>query len=384
MPSRKNHGEKADTSSPCSARQQDANIPCTTQAIPQASWFPARPLRPTPCCLRAALVSMLMVADPNLVQHYQTVRSFVGIQNRVVQQMMTKVPIVSGPGDKKSADKEACNDPEEACDEDKFGDENKGPTESECWKPLLPLSLSVSTILGGMTVALVHVPLLTELTAWPWTVFFAIVLAIYGPTLLCMLWVARADPGQITIEDGEPPKRAHKSWLYPEPIRRYDHYCRWLQNVVGLMNHREFIAMLIGLTLIAVLGVIIDPALTVLAYKKSGVQILPDIILVLHWIYSLILLFFEGEIFIIHVGLVSRNETAQEWKKNNHYVAHDTSKGDNIRVESLSDSDEYNELLDQGAFVYSPEANSFDKGCLMNCWNFWCQPRWDSQARGDF
>lgn len=187
-------------------------------------------------------------------------RSLVGIQIRIVQQMMPKVPLVSGPGDKKSADKEACHDPEEACDEDKFGDENKGPTQSECWKPLLPLALSGSTILGGVTVTLVHVPLLTELTAWPWSVFVAIVLAIYGPTLLCMLWVARADPGQITIEDGETPKRTHKSWLYPEPIRRYDHYCRWLQNVVGLMNHREFMAMLIGLTLIAVLGVIMDPA----------------------------------------------------------------------------------------------------------------------------
>ncbi|CAE7861100.1 erf2 [Symbiodinium microadriaticum] len=323
-------------------------------------------------------------ADPNLVQHYQTVRSFVGIQNRVVQQMMPKVPLVSGPGDKKSADKEACHDPEEACDEDKFGDENKGPTQSECWKPLLPLALSGSTILGGVTVTLVHVPLLTELTAWPWSVFVAIVLAIYGPTLLCMLWVARADPGQITIEDGETPKRTHKSWLYPEPIRRYDHYCRWLQNVVGLMNHREFMAMLIGLTLIAVLGVIMDPALAVLAYKKPGVEIVTGIILVLHWIYSLIVLFFEGEIFIIHVGLVSRNETAQEWKQNKYYVAHDTSKGDNIHVESLSDSDEYNELLDNGEFVYSPETNSFDKGCPTNCFNFWCEPRWDPQAKGDF
>ena len=30
-----------------------------------------------------------------------------------------------------------------------------------------------------------------------------------------------------------------------QPIRRYDHYCRWLTNAVGLLNHREFVAMLL-------------------------------------------------------------------------------------------------------------------------------------------
>ena len=133
---------------------------------------------------------------------------------------------------------------------------------------------------------MVHIPMLTELTGWNCTIFLTIAAMIFGPTLLCMLWVARVDPGlwvarvdpgQITenIEDqgaepAELPKRTHKSRLYPKPIRRYDHYCRWLQNVVGLMNHREFMMMLIGWTLVAVLGVVIDPCLAAFAYKRTG------------------------------------------------------------------------------------------------------------------
>ena len=326
---------------------------------------------------------------PYVVQNYKPVQSSFAIQVPVVQQMMPKVPIV-GPGGKRSADKEACHDPEEACDENKFGEDSKGPdASSECWKPVLPAALSLSTLLGAVAVSMVHIPMLTELTGWNCTIFLTIEAIIFGPTLLCMLWVARSDPGQITPESikdegAELPKRTHKSWLYPEPIRRYDHYCRWLQNVVGLMNHREFMAMLIGLTLIAVLGVVIDPCLAAFAYEQAGFQIVRDVILALHWTYSLILLYLGGQIFKIHVGLVSRNETAHEWKQNIHYVAHNTSKGSNVPVESLSDSDEYNDLLDNGGFVYSPEANPLDKGCRTNCFNFWCEPRYPPGVKGDF
>ena len=330
---------------------------------------------------------------PHMAQYYKTVASSPAMQAMQAPVMQQKihahVPVPSAPpvfeSSKRLGDKEACNDPEEACDEDKFGEENKGPEKSECWKPVLPAALSVSTFLGGVAVSLVQIPMLTELTGWPFAVLFGIAVAIYGVTLLCMLWVARADPGQVNDNvEGELPKRTHKSWLYPKPVRRYDHYCRWLQNVVGLLNHREFMVMLIGLTLIATLGVLIDPYLVVLAYERAGIQIIRDVVLLLHWVYSLILLFYEGKIFMIHVGLISRNETAQEWKLNKHYVVHNTSKGDNVPVESLSDSDEYNEFFDKGAFTYSPQANSLDKGCPTNCFNFWCEPRWPAAVKGDF
>ena len=141
----------------------------------------------------------------------------------------------------------------------------------------MPAALSLSTLLGAVAVSMVHIPMLTELTGWNCTILLTIAAMIFGPTLLCMLWVARVDPGQITenIEDqgAELPKRTHKSWLYSKPIRRYDHYCRWLQNVVGLMNHREFMAMLIGLALIAVLGVVFDPCLAALHTCGRGARL---------------------------------------------------------------------------------------------------------------
>jgi len=64
-------------------------------------------------------------------------------------------------------------------------------------------------------------------------------------------------------------------------------------------------------------------------------------------------------------------------------VANNTSIGDNVPVEDLED-DEYNELFDQDAFVYDRARNPFDNGCFTNCLKFWCQPRWTSDAKGEF
>ena len=108
-----------------------------------------------------------------------------------------------------------------------------------------------------------------------------------------------------------------------------------------------------------------------------------EIVVALHLGYSVALLAIDGPIFKIHFGLISRNETAQEWKKNEHYVANNTSIGDNVPVEDLTD-DEYNELFDRDAFVYDRARNAFDNGCFTNCLNFWCQPRRTSDAKGEF
>ncbi|CAE7257994.1 unnamed protein product [Symbiodinium natans] len=108
-----------------------------------------------------------------------------------------------------------------------------------------------------------------------------------------------------------------------------------------------------------------------------------EIMVVLHLAASLALLAIEVPIFKIHLGLVSRNELAQEWKHNIHYIANGTSQGDSIPVEDLDD-DEYNDLFDKGAFIYDPTRNPWDKGCSMNCWNFWCWPRWPAGEKGEF
>lgn len=51
-------------------------------------------------------------------------------------------------------------------------------------------------------------------------------------------------------------------------------------------------------------------------------------------------------------------------KRKQHSVADNTIRGDSIPEEELED-----EEFDQDAFVYDPSKNSFDKGCLMICFN---------------
>ena len=118
------------------------------------------------------------------------------------------------------------------------------------------------------------------------------------------------------IEEGVP-RREHKSWQYSRPIRRYDHYCKWLQNVIGLLNHREFVVMVGGLLLIGVLGIMVDIWLAILIAEKGFFRF--GVVVSLHLVYSVALLVIAGPIFKIHFGPIWRNEMAQKWKKKEHY-----------------------------------------------------------------
>ncbi|CAJ1420874.1 unnamed protein product [Effrenium voratum] len=294
--------------------------------------------------------------------------------------------------------KEPC---EEDCDKEKFGAEEKGPREEKVCgldpKPALPAALAASTLMGGLCMMVLQIPLLSQITHWPrmvLSVSFALLCAV---TLGCMIYCIFADPGQARKTRNAPhasdleeakPTRTHKSWLYSRPIRRYDHYCRWLMNVIGLLNHREFFVMLLGLASIALLGLVVDLFLAVaflanLAETGATKTSAAALGVGLHLAYSVVLMRFEGPILLIHVGLISRNETANEWKKDIFYVAYNTKHGDKVPVEDL-DSDEHNELFDRQAFVYDPTRNSFDRGCPTNWWNFWCKPRWSEAEQGDF
>merc|ERR1719343_685150 len=93
----------------------------------------------------------------------------------------------------------------------------------------------------------------------------------------------------------------------------------------------------------------------------------------LHLGYSVALIALALPILRIHVGLVSRNELAAEWKRNDFYVARNTKRGKDVPVNDLSD-DEFNALFDE--FVYDKSKNEMDQGCAKNCFNFWCLPRW--------
>merc|ERR1712008_579846 len=105
------------------------------------------------------------------------------------------------------------------------------------------------------------------------------------------------------------------------------------------------------------------------------------IVVVLHLCYSMGLIGLAGPILRIHVGLVSRNEIAHEWKKNTHYIVRKCKQGENVNANALSD-DEFNSLFD--TFVYDGSRNPFDKGVSSNCWSFWCTSRWHEDQLGEF
>jgi len=309
---------------------------------------------------------------------------------------------------------------EEECDAEECGDEMRAPRDERycCGiskRPLLPLLLVTSTVIGAVHMFMVEFPLLKaefdDMVLAAQCIRYSF-LALYVVTLLFMAYSALWQPGQLKREDqheayarlqqvsGSPsaedtchgdrapeeqqdpplPKRCHKTWQYPLPIRRYDHYCRWLANCIGLLNHREFVAMLSGLVAIGVLGFGLDCFLLIsTAHEMDHWK--TSLFLVLHLAYSLILTSLVGPIFRLHVGFISRNELANEWKRNDYYIITSRQTGKPISVNELSD-DEFNERFDD--FEYDKTKNPFDRGTCSNCWAFCCTPRWSRGQLGEF
>jgi len=289
---------------------------------------------------------------------------------------------------------------EEECDPEECGDENRPPRDDNytCGidrRPLLPVLLITSTVFGALCMLMLQFPLVRDLLKGAYGIR-AVFLFIYAVTLGCMGYCAVCDPGQLQLEDRRPvsasnkedhamtedpplPKRAHKTWLYKLPIRRYDHYCRWLTNCIGLLNHREFVLMCIGLVTLGMLGSFLDFVL-VLATARGGGEWLVNCFLLVHLAYSVALTTLAYPILRLHIGFVSRNELANEWKRNEFYVVR-SSSGKTVAVNDLSD-DEFNDRFD--SFQYDGSRNTYDKGLSVNCWRFWCVPRWKRGQLGEF
>jgi hypothetical protein len=290
---------------------------------------------------------------------------------------------------------------EEECDPEECGDEKRPPREDNlvCGidrRPLLPVLLASSTLTGALHMMVLQFPLLREFFDGAY-IIRAFFLVLYAVTLACMAYCALCDPGQLkettkaaaalmmsdkdgAAEDHPLPKRAHKTWLYKLPIRRYDHYCRWLTNCVGLLSHREFVVMCIGLVSIGVFGGMLDIFLVLLT-ARQGTAWVTGLFLMLHVTYSMMLTALAGPILRLHIGFICRNELANEWKRNDFYVVTSSKTGLPVPVNDLSD-DEFNERFE--TFEYDKNRNIFDKGCVTNCFSFWCTPRWDPSQSGEF
>jgi hypothetical protein len=309
----------------------------------------------------------------------------------------------------KEAPNPECKDPqcvEEECDPEECGNEKRGPSDENkiCGvdkRPLLPLALSSSTLGSLVFIVLMEFPVMSRAFDYAESVKIAL-LGVHGITLGCMAYCALFDPGQLPNDHGKKataalmgtqsdsaednlPARAHKTWMYKQPIRRYDHYCRWLTNCIGLFNHREFVMMVCGLVAISFSCFIVNVVMVFKLVKQESYT--DDIVLLaglgLHTLYLLALFHFATPIMRLHIGFVCRNELAHEWKRNDFYVVQSKScePGEKVSVNELSDN-EYNDRFDM--FEYDKSKNRFDNGCLTNCATFWCTSRWSSQQLGDF
>lgn len=319
-----------------------------------------------------------------------------------------------------------CNDEcaEEDCNPEMCGDENrapKGDVKTVCgfeFRYYLPCALSASTAASAVLMMLVQVPLLRRQLGTSWLLLDVPMACLYAGTLVCLVYCAVADPGQLfkstkrskkraaqepitSVEELEEakgltekglagdqlPRRAHKTWLYDLPVRRYSHYCRWLCNCVGLLNHREYILMCLGIVATGAVGAAVDVFIVLASYAGVGSHRADSAVLswthaalLVHGLYCGVLIVLGFPILKIHVGLVARNELAAEWKRNEHEVI-DRGHGQPVSVNDLDD-DEFNERFD--SFVYDKSRNKFDRGCLNNCGSFWCTKRWSRSQLGDF
>jgi hypothetical protein len=247
-------------------------------------------------------------------------------------------------------------------------------------RPFYPLALFLSSFLGAMCVLHVQCALWHDVFGGA-AIFHFVFSLLYVATLGCMAYAALCDPGQISKQwqPGDPlPRRSHKTWLYRRPVLRFDHYCRWLTNVIGLRNHREFMVMVGGLTAISLLSIVVDSLLlTAGLFRAMGFS---RILVTFHLAYSLGVGKYAGQIFRLHVGFVSRNELAKEWKNDDYYVLR-YDDGSEIPVNDLT-SEEYNKYEDD--FEYDSTRNPWDNGLEENCMRFWWNPRCGVEQLGEF
>lgn len=251
-------------------------------------------------------------------------------------------------------------------------------------RPWLPVALILIILFLGAAVIFVQGHLLGEWLDSTVAYVVHIVLAM-GLSLLTVgmaVYCAWADPGRMRVTRGglrntdgdleaaneDLPPRAHRTWLYNHPIRRYDHYCRWVHNAIALHNHRTFIAMLYALVVVPALHVLGD--LVLICYVGIHWQSWrwwQLVVLIIHLGIAGILLYKARPICALHTTLVSQSLLSSEWKVNRY---HNVERSGQMKPAEETDVESGDEE------VYDATRNPFDKGSASeNCLTFWCTSR---------
>ena len=112
------------------------------------------------------------------------------------------------------------------------------------FKPFLPHTLGLSIVTGAAFMTFAAIPMLCSIQSVAPSPLIAVELGLNAIGLGLMLYCGYSDPGQRKKtrdlelghsgednESGSGPKRSHKSFQYNRRIRRYDHFCKWVNNV---------------------------------------------------------------------------------------------------------------------------------------------------------
>ncbi|CAE7204688.1 unnamed protein product [Symbiodinium natans] len=262
--------------------------------------------------------------------------------------------------------------------------ETEAPAQTTCWDRidprLLPVVLTVSLLSSATCWFFLQCPLLSEKGIGALSSLRAGAAMPFMLAFGLMAFASKVDPGMVPEGDPDRPiERSYKSSQFPRRIRRYDHFCRWLLNGIGLYNHREFFMLLMVFTFMVAGSSIVDVyLLTAFLHPEHWVV---ECLLVGHLAYLGVFAYGLLPIVRLHVAFVSRNELANEWKDDLNYVVDDLEMGTSKWVGEL-DTEEFNEKFDR--FRYEPTRNRWDQGWQMNCYLFWCVPRWDRHQTGEF
>eukprot|EP00471_Norrisiella_sphaerica_P003156 CAMPEP_0184488588 /NCGR_PEP_ID=MMETSP0113_2-20130426/12562_1 /TAXON_ID=91329 /ORGANISM="Norrisiella sphaerica, Strain BC52" /LENGTH=237 /DNA_ID=CAMNT_0026871465 /DNA_START=221 /DNA_END=934 /DNA_ORIENTATION=- len=131
-------------------------------------------------------------------------------------------------------------------------------------------------------------------------------------------------------------------------VEKFDHFCPWVGNVVGVRNHRYFVLFTIFTFAVAIEVFASSLFLGVSEVGRRSPKHVPAIALALTAYTSVILLAVGGLMFY-HLDLVAHNESTNERLKG----------------------------------VYGIRRNPYNRGKVRNCVEFWCTPIRESYVAAD-